>query len=88
MVDAAEAFGLKAEIEVQPDFEVWPENLEALNVFLSCQDDWKPIEKRRYGTIDKSAMKAIMEMIGVENMKETFADLIAMQDAAVKAIYG
>lgn len=90
LVDAAAAFGLKVELEeeLQTVFEVWPENVSTLNVFLACKDDWKLNGKRKYSAIDKTAMKAIMEMMGVENMKDTFTDLIAMQDAAAEVFGG
>lgn len=82
--------GLAVEIEAEiiEQFEVWQENVGTLNVFLMCQKDWKHNSKGLPVSIEKTALKAIMDMMEVENMKDTLADIIQMQDAVVEVFNG
>ncbi len=61
-------------------------NVEALNVFLACSDDWKQDAKGRYKSIDKTAMKAVMDMMNISNTSTMLTDMIAMQDAVLEVI--
>lgn len=80
------AFGLAPEIEIQDHFELWDMNLEAMQVFSACSDDWKMTLQGRYKSIDKLALGVVMEMMGVTNRKEMLTDIIAMQNAALRVI--
>lgn len=61
-------------------------NLEAMQVFSACSDDWKLSPQGKYKSIDKLALGVVMEMMGVTNRKEMLTDIIAMQNAALEVI--
>jgi hypothetical protein len=61
-------------------------NLEVLQVFCACGDDWKITPKGQYKSIDKLALGAVMEMMEVANRKEMLTDIIVMQNAALEVL--
>ncbi len=74
------------EIEIQDHFELWDINLETMQVFSACGDDWKITPQGKYKSIDKLALGVVMEMMGVANRKEMLTDIIAMQNEALRVI--
>lgn len=59
-------------------------NLEALQVFCACSDDWKLTPQGQYKSIDKSALGVVMEMMGVADRKNMLTQILIMQDAALE----
>jgi hypothetical protein len=50
-------------------FEVWPENWEAVRLFIRCQTQWRVSDGRRIG-LDYGAMLAIGSLFSVENLSQ------------------
>lgn len=88
MTDALGGFGLTHSIETEKEFEIFECNVETLNAFIYCADDWTYTPQGKPKSIDKQAMKAIIEMLSIDNIKQTFTDLVAMQDAIVRHHHG
>ncbi len=61
-------------------------NLLAMQVFSACGDDWKLTPQGHYRSIDKTALKAVMDMMDIANKKEMLNDIIVMQNAALEVI--
>jgi hypothetical protein len=80
------AVGLKLEEEVVKHCEVWELNQLTLQVFCACTDDWKLDLAGQYKSIDKLALGAVMEMMGVSDRKSMFTDILIMQNAALEVL--
>jgi len=77
---------LVSEIKPQEYFEIWEMNLQALQVFCACGDDWKLTPQGKDKSIDKLALGAVMEMMEVANKKQMLTDIIIMQNAALEVL--
>lgn len=75
-----------ADSQTQDYFELWEMNLEALQVFCACSDDWKITPQGQYKSIDKLALGAVMKMMEVSNQKEMLSNIICMQHAALEVL--
>lgn len=72
-------------------FTVFPANQPALELFLSCQTQW-----RAFGVgvsiiwlgLDYQAVRAAAEMMGMETSPTLFADLRVMESAATLELNG
>jgi hypothetical protein len=84
--DSLKAFGFKLEEEIKSHCEVWELNHLALQVFCACTDDWKFDRAGQYKSIDKLALGAVMEMMGVSDRKSMFTDILIMQNAALEVL--
>jgi hypothetical protein len=88
--DAA-AFGLTLPEMPQEDegdtCEIWPENVETLEVFVSCGTQWRvdPTSGTALG-LDYSGVIAAIDMMGVARTRKLFDDLRAMERAAIKEL--
>jgi hypothetical protein len=75
-------------ILIMPDpepYEVWPECEQSLEVFLSMNTQWRV--EGMSGTVmglDYPALATVMDMLGVEDRRQTFADCRAMEAEALK----
>ncbi len=56
------------------DFEVWPENWAALDLFLRCQTQWRTDNDHRTGLI-YSELIAIGSLYSVENLGQVVEDV-------------
>ncbi|MBW5802049.1 DUF1799 domain-containing protein [Halomonas elongata] len=69
--------------------EVWPEHLTALEVFISCAEQWRVIAGFgviRYQGIDAAALQATMTMLGVEDTRETLLQVREIQAGALECM--
>ena len=55
-------------------FQVWPENWEAVRLFIRCQTQWRVSDGRRIG-LDYGAMLAMGSLFSVENLSQVVEDV-------------
>lgn len=80
----AEAFGLVLEAPVVTEFEVWPENVETLHVFLRASTLWR-VDGMTGMTrgFDYPALETLMRMCEIKAPARVFEDLQLMELAAL-----
>ena len=82
----AKAFGLALpEPEAPGDFEVWPDNLPAVAIFLRCQTQWRTTMAGVCG-LDYSAVEWLFRLYEVEDQPTVLENLQVMEAAAVKIL--
>lgn len=83
------AAGFTAEDYEQDPVEVWPENLQAVNVLVAMDTQWRVGFSGATG-LDYSALPFVLQMAGVPRSKwaEMFEDIRLMEDAALKTMRG
>ena len=64
------------------DFEVWPENWPAVEMFLRCQTQWRTTMSGVCG-LDYSAVEWLFRLYEVEDQQAVFQDLQVMEAAAL-----
>ena len=85
MADAA-AFGVVLpEPEAPEDFEVWPDNWAAVDMFLRCQTQWRTTMSGVCG-LDYVALEWLFRLYGVEEPATVLENLQVMEAAAVKIL--
>jgi hypothetical protein len=80
------AFGFLVEETPPTEFEIWPENYLALQVFCACSDDWNKDYRGQYLSINKMALGVVMEFLEVTNRKEMFTNILVMQNAVLEVL--
>lgn len=70
-----------------PPVEVWPDNADALNVFIGMATQWRPSFGGVIG-LDYAALPAVLDMLEITRKKRAavFDDLRVMEDAALEKI--
>jgi len=71
------------------DFEIWRDNLPALEIFLACHKQWRiltGVDKPWYQGLRYVEVEAVMRLKRVKDKAAVFADLQVMEDAAVEAL--
>lgn len=58
-----------------PDFELWPENKEAFEVFLMCSTQWRLIPMGGMQGLDYPAVESVLNLLGAENKPQLFKDI-------------
>ena len=82
----AKAFGLiMPELEAPKDFEVWPDNWPAVEMFLRCQTQWRTTASGVCG-LDYSAVEWLFRLYEVEEPATVLENLQVMEAAAVKIL--
>ena len=82
----AKAFGLALPVPKAPeDFEVWPGNWPAVEMFLRCQTQWRTTSAGVCG-LDYTAVLAVFRLYEVEDQPTVLEDLQVMEAAAVKIL--
>ena len=82
----AKAFGLALpEPEAPKDFEVWPDNWPAVEMFLRCQTQWRTTASGVCG-LDYSAVEWLFRLYEVRDQPAVLEDLQVMEAAAVKIL--
>jgi len=85
MADAA-AFGIALpKPEAPDDFEVWPENWPAVEMFLRCQTQWRVSMSGVCG-FDYAAVQWVFKLYEVEDPAAVLLDLQVMEFEAVKIL--
>jgi hypothetical protein len=66
------------------EFDIWPENLESLNLFLSCQTQWNRggFNGKALG-LKYTEVEAVMRMQGLTDQAKLFNDIRDMEYAAL-----
>lgn len=70
----------------QEDFEVWEENVPALEVFVRLATQWKIGAMGGFLGLDYSAVEATLRMLRIENTAEVFDSIQAMELAALPVL--
>lgn len=80
-------FGLTVEEASGPPVEVWPDNLSAVNAFVSMATQWRTGFAGATG-LDYSALPAVFDFIGIQRPERAavFADIRIMEDAALEVM--
>ncbi|HSH98881.1 MAG: DUF1799 domain-containing protein [Methylophilaceae bacterium] len=65
--------------------EVWPENLEVINMFLSLQTQWRSDMNGLTG-LDYAGVECALRMHEVSNPKQMFIEIQSMEGAALKEL--
>lgn len=83
--DSALALGILLVTDEPDDFEVWPECLESVDLFMALRTQWHfgGLGGRAPG-LDYQALNAAMEMMGVLDRAQAFRDIRAMEGEALK----
>lgn len=84
--DDAAAFGLDLPEEPSStDFEVWPENWEALEMFLRISTQWRTSMGGPIG-LDYGALEWLFRLYEVKEPRSLLEDLQVMEGAALTAM--
>ena len=67
------------------DFEVWPENWPAVEMFLRCQTQWRTTMAGVCG-LDYAAVQWLFRLYEVKDQLAVFESLQVMEAAAVKIL--
>lgn len=67
------------------NFEVWPENLDALNMFLRCQTQWRAGPNGLIG-LDYGVVLQLFRLYDVSNHQALLEDLQVMEGHALQII--
>jgi hypothetical protein len=80
--EQAEALGLPAEAvaeligsQAPKEFEVWPENWPAVDLFIRCQTQWHWRPDGRRGGLIYSELIAMGKLFSVANLEQVVADV-------------
>jgi hypothetical protein len=70
-----------------PGVEVWPDNLQAVNVFIAMATQWRVGPAGAVG-LDYAALEPVMRMTGVPpgDVADVFGGVRIMEDAALEAM--
>ncbi|KLN57618.1 DUF1799 domain-containing protein [Variovorax paradoxus] len=74
-----------------PPFELWPEHLDAYEVFFACRRQWR-VEVGMGGAyfqgLDFSAVDVVMKHLGIprKRQREVFLQVQVMEDEGVKVL--
>lgn len=81
--DDAATFGVIIEEEEKPEhFEVWPENWDAIDMWLRVQTQWRTSTGGAIG-LDYSVLAWFFKMYAVEDQRALLEDLQIMEGAAL-----
>ncbi len=85
-----EAFGIKTEgleaITEDTEFEVWPENAVAVEMFLRCSTQWRMGFGGAVG-LDYPAIIEVLRLYEVADVKKVFEDVQTMERAALETMH-
>ena len=84
----AAAFGLTLEEASSDVVEIWPDNLEAVNLFIQLSTQWRVGFSGPTG-LDYAAVKAVfgMSSVSCDRWAEIFESIRTMEDAALKTMH-
>lgn len=66
--------------------EVWPENRQALEVFLALQTQWRTGALGGVLGLDYTALEAVLRMMQVTDQPTMFEDMQIMERAALEEL--
>ena len=90
MADDLAVFGAPSEVIQEaladdPRFDVWQENLPYLEFFCRCRTQWTVSFSGVVG-LNYPAVESLMRMMKIENAPEFFAEIQAMEFAALPVL--
>lgn len=65
------------------DFDVWQDNVDALNVFLRLSTQWKVAGMGGFTGLDYLALEAVLRLTNTSSTPELFDDIQEMERAAL-----
>jgi len=73
--------------EATPKTDLWPDNIGAVNVFISMSTQWRVGMGGPTG-LDYNALASVMDLVGVpkEDRPAIFDDVRVLEDAALETI--
>ncbi len=83
-----EAFGIvsqETEQSEQEIFEVWPENQDAVTMFVACSTQWRVGPGGMTG-LDYNVLFRLFEVYDIKNQRETIEAVQVMENTALKMI--
>lgn len=85
-MDDAKAFGVAIDEPEEPvAFEVWPENWEAVQMFLRVQTQWRTSMGGLLG-LDYGAVSWLFRLYAIQDERSTLEALQVMEAAALATI--
>lgn len=80
-------FGLTVEEAHGSPIEVWPDNVDAVNVFIAMSTQWRTSFSGVTG-LDYAALPAVLELLHIPKRERpgVFDGLRAMEDAALEVM--
>jgi len=80
----AAAFGLTLEEAQGEPTQVWPDNLQAVNVFIAASTQWRTSHSGPVG-LDYTALEAVMRMLCIarKDRGPTLDDVRVLEDSAL-----
>lgn len=90
-IDASQLVSQVANDGGPPPFELWPEHVEAFEVFHACRTQWRVavgFGGAWYQGLDFTAVDVAMRCLGIpsERHREVFGQLQVMEDEGVKLL--
>jgi hypothetical protein len=68
------------------DFEVWPENWDAVQMFLRCQTQWRTAGMGGVLGLDYVAVSWLLRLYRVRDQRAVLEDLQTMEAAVLEAM--
>jgi hypothetical protein len=68
------------------DYEVWPENWEAVQMFLRCQTQWRTAGMGGVLGLDYGAVAWLLRLYRVKDQRALLEDLQTMEAAVLEAL--
>lgn len=84
--EEAAMFGLTLEeAEDAKSIQIWPDNLDSVNVFIAMSTQWRIGHNGATG-LDYNVLPAVMGYCEIEDHKAVFHDIRLMEDAALSLL--
>lgn len=81
-----QALGIPEE-RASRDYDVWPENWPAVQVFVACGTQWRRTGREgRMCGLDYAAVEAVMRMLGTPEPAATFGRVRAMEAEVLEVL--
>ena len=84
----AAAYGLTIEEASGPDVEVWPDNLNAVNLFISVSTQWRSGVSGPTG-LDYAVLPYVIERASIDraDYDQVFADIRVLEESALEIMH-
>jgi hypothetical protein len=84
----ASAFGitLPKKESTSDDYEVWPENWDATQIFLRCQTQWRAAGMGGVMGLDYAAVAWVLRLYKIKDQRAVLEDLQVMEATVIKGL--
>ncbi|WP_428735732.1 DUF1799 domain-containing protein [Thermomonas sp.] len=65
---------------------MWPECVPSVEVFLACATQWRLDASGAPIGLDYPALEAVMRMLGIDDLRQVFADVQVMEAEVLAVI--